>query len=522
MRKWALLVVALFGTAAPGYAQETVILEPGEAVRVEAAPIVLPPPEPPETVYVPVPTPPDTVYECPPGWTCQRPPPDVVLPTYELHLTADRSGSGVVVDGAEIPPGDYYIHLERSDDSWRGLGEVEAPGVDSVVFTVDGSRNRERLYPYEAPAGNTPVSIAGSHLITWRVFGDEPAAASVSVTAIDDVPPPVDTEAKLERIFGVPRADRIAPTYDSIYAHWGDVHWDRNGTQWEYYYYDRGLGWYAAWWRGKGEHYLDRAAGAVDAYLNDYVNGITNDGSPRNGRIPPRWSFVEGLAVDYLVRGTPLALDMIEAIAVRLDAIWMDNFFTTPYQDGRIQGRTVMAQLIAYEMTGKQVYRDNLQTGIENLITWYGQESSGFWPMRSYCYAQANFQASHAILDVLIRHYDLVEQDPRIPPIVKASLDEMWKYWHAGVGFEYMSDPHSDPCLNDQGNTVGNTDPAPDVSLLILPAFDWYYAYSGQNRYRQRAAEIYSTGLARTYWNGHKQFNQSFMRSWRHPEVLGN
>ena len=118
-------------------------------------------------------------YDAPP-----LPPADSI---YLLHVTVDRSGSGVVADGDEIRSDTYYIHLERVDGSWSGRPEAAIAGVDSVVFFLDGFHNRERLYPYETPSGNFPVLLEGRHTIEWEVFGDETDSGSVTLDAITDV-----------------------------------------------------------------------------------------------------------------------------------------------------------------------------------------------------------------------------------------------------------------------------------------------------------------------------------------------
>lgn len=124
-----------------------------------------------DTVYVEVPG-----EGCPVDWTCIPP-----ASLYEFSLDAlrgGRSGATSVVEGT------YFRHLYRLDGVWDDLAEIAAPGVDSVVFVWDGSRNRERLYPYDVGgSGSAPFSLLfGTYVVCWEVFGTEPDSACKTVT----------------------------------------------------------------------------------------------------------------------------------------------------------------------------------------------------------------------------------------------------------------------------------------------------------------------------------------------------
>lgn len=137
-------------------------------------------------VEVPVPGP----ERCPDGWTCTPP----VSSVYTLHITPSGSGVGEVSEGGTIKAGNYSIHLERRDGAWVGGANV---GVDSILFTYDGRKNRERFRPYEVAPVPTNIS-AGTHTVTWEVFGAEPDSGSVTFMATEGlgfrIPEPVPME----------------------------------------------------------------------------------------------------------------------------------------------------------------------------------------------------------------------------------------------------------------------------------------------------------------------------------------
>ena len=55
---------------------------------------------------------------------------------------------------------------------------------------------------------------------------------------------------------------------------------------------------------------------------------------------------------------------------------------------------------------------------------------------------------------------------------------------------------------------------APDLNLLIAPAFAWLYQRTGDTTYRDRGDQIFAGGVKGAYLDGAKQFNQSYMWSF--------
>ena len=324
-----------------------------------------------------------------------------------------------------------------------------------------------------------------------------------------------EQEALVYSILGIPAtaADNwsglaFTPAYDSVFGKYGDYHWEDSGGTWERTYYDRGLTWYAAWARTGFAGYLERGHTDVTAYRDEYV--LAHDGAAT-----PKWVFPEGLAIHYVLTGDTLsALAIAKMARTMSSAGWLDNMSDPDleWKDGRIQGRAVLVQLIAYLINAPPIldWKSETDRGIQAILDWYEWSGGqGSWNMASYCGGQANFQVSHALLEVLIRYYDLVEPREEIPVVVRESLEYMWQYWDPDArAFDYMTQP----C-----DGVGSTDPATDLDLLIVWPFGWYYHLSGDPLFRIQGDQVFEGGLANTWWGGFKQFNQSFMRSYRYP-----
>jgi hypothetical protein len=51
---------------------------------------------------------------------------------------------------------------------------------------------------------------------------------------------------------------------------------------------------------------------------------------------------------------------------------------------------------------------------------------------------------------------------------------------------------------------------APDLNMLIAPAYAWYYKYSGNTTYRDEGDQAFAGGVAGAYLGGAKQFDQNY------------
>jgi hypothetical protein len=470
---------------------------------------------------------------------------------YFIDLSPDNEEDDPIEAGDEYIAGAYTALLSPYTDFPTDVTRVE--------FTVDGvAQPIEYLEPYTIA---TVTVVAGtSHTIGWTVYSvQETTTGSITFSGVaapgtaDPAPPPQpappepdlpgDLDAgqttAVQRILGgVPFLQPTWSTliafgtnYDTLFDQWGDHHQAvqearqaASGDGWVYTYYDRALLWYGAWWRTNDPEMLARAIYCVEQYREQYV-------LPNNGQVPPRWAFTEGLACDHIISGSARSLDAVKKIANRMQ-YWINLPQDTQYRDGRIQGRAIDAQIIAAELTTgseQTFYQNQALLGINDLITWYDLAGgNGPWDSEAissitntgnYCGGMATFQIAHAILRSMVRYHRLISPIARMSEILTETCDLMYDtYWTVSTGFSYIQPPASHPGGAFTCTASGSDSPAVDLNLLIATIFGDAYNITGLTRFKTYGDEVFAEGISGSiYMNGHKQFNESFMRSWQYP-----
>jgi hypothetical protein len=97
--------------------------------------------------------------------------------------------------------------------------------------------------------------------------------------------------------------------------------------------------------------------------------------------------------------------------------------------------------------------------------------------------------------------------DPRLLPALRAALEVVWtRTWVPEAwAFRYVDRPVP---------AEGAPEPAPDLNLLIAPAFAWVYRETGDDVARQRADIAFGAGVQRAWLEGGKQFSQNYRWSF--------
>jgi hypothetical protein len=109
----------------------------------------------------------------------------------------------------------------------------------------------------------------------------------------------------------------------------------------------------------------------------------------------------------------------------------------------------------------------------------------------------------------LIRYWE-VTKDPRVQPAIKIAMDALWnRAWVAAdQAFWYQN------WVTDPAQVFPAKPGAPDLNLLIAPAYAWLYSRTGDTTYRDRGDQIFAGGVKRAWLDGSKQFNQNYMWSF--------
>jgi hypothetical protein len=112
-------------------------------------------------------------------------------------------------------------------------------------------------------------------------------------------------------------------------------------------------------------------------------------------------------------------------------------------------------------------------------------------------------------MHALIRYWDATH-DPRVQPALQKALDWLWaRAWVAkDRAFWY------DNWAADGNQAFPQKKGAPDLNLLIAPAFAWMYHQTRDVAYRDRGDQVFAGGVTGAWLDGGKQFNQNYMWSF--------
>jgi hypothetical protein len=106
------------------------------------------------------------------------------------------------------------------------------------------------------------------------------------------------------------------------------------------------------------------------------------------------------------------------------------------------------------------------------------------------------------IMEALIQYYE-ESKDPRVPTAIKVAADGLWsRAWiENNKAFYYES--------------TNATNAAPDLNLLIAPAYAWLYKITGDPVYQQRGDAIFEGGVEKACPScDGKHFNQNYRWSF--------
>lgn len=216
---------------------------------------------------------------------------------------------------------------------------------------------------------------------------------------------------------------------------------------------------------------------------------------PSRGAVPGYWNFTQGLAMDYVRTGDRASREAV--ILLSENAMFARDGTPLEWTASAEYSREVAYAIMSYlnaEKVGAPA-RGRLPQLVHQALGHIEQ-----WFVTRTAARIAPFMVG-LTAEALILYYDKI-QDPRIPRAITLALDWLWKnaWMPEAEAFWYDS---RDPSAA-----------APDLNLLIAPAYAWLYRQTGNPVYRQRGDRIFAGGVKGAYLGHGKHFNQNYRWSF--------
>lgn len=242
-------------------------------------------------------------------------------------------------------------------------------------------------------------------------------------------------------------------------------------------YYDMGRVYYQMFDYTGDSKWISCAKSAVELYREQYV-------IPNGGKASGYWNFSDGL----LREGSPRSLEALSLLSTSaafadITTGWGATGALDPSYSREIAYSTLLWLNVkaANLPTFSQAKMDAVMAAMDKHVTaWL--TSGTAQPFMVGLTAEALLRA----------------KGEAATPQIKALADMLKPKW-TGKSFPYL-------------NNDGTTGEAPDLNLLIAPAFAWMCKYDPA--YCAIADEIFNAGVAYAYLGGPKQFNQNYRWSF--------
>lgn len=227
-------------------------------------------------------------------------------------------------------------------------------------------------------------------------------------------------------------------------------------------------------------------------YRDNYV--VANQ-----GRVPGYWNFTEGLVQDALRNGDSASRSA--AVLLSEQAAYAADFsplsWTVDSQLSREVAYTIESYL-STELLGRP-RRVHLSAFVDQALGHIDQ----WFTTKNAPYVRP-FMVGLTMRALIV--YQEKYPDARITPALVLAADALWdRTWVASAqAFRYT----------DRLLSAGDMDPAPDLNLLIAPAYAWLYLKTGEPRFRNRGDQIFAGGVKGAYLGNPKQFNQNYRWSF--------
>ena len=259
-----------------------------------------------------------------------------------------------------------------------------------------------------------------------------------------------------------------------------------------------------------GNAVWDDCATKAKAIYRDYV-------MRNKGNVPGYWNFTTGFRMDWERKSD--ALSKQAAILLSQHASYCADTAPLDYTVGPTLSREVAYCILSYldaeDLGAPRRARMTTLAGqaLGHVDRWFISKSfrlpaGSDVPQATGQYYIQPFMVG-LTMQALIRYWD-VTHDPRVQPAVKTALDWLWaRAWVAkDRAFWYQN------WAPDESQAFPQKPGAPDLNLLIAPAFAWMYHQTGDVAYRDRGDQVFAGGVTGAWLDGPKQFNQNYMWSF--------
>lgn len=224
-----------------------------------------------------------------------------------------------------------------------------------------------------------------------------------------------------------------------------------------------------------------------------YLNYVLSN----QGKVPGWRVFPKGLYEDYRRTGDPQSKAAL--LALSTNSAFASAGGTVSPSGARETAYLVGVDMYASMLTGERHPRLDraVSLALGHLLQWFpspapvgNQEALATTPMQPFMVG--------LLCEALIKYHEQTP-DPRIPFVLTLALDQLWNQaWvEKDESFYYIS---SEPSAGG----------APDLNLLIAPAYAWLYSITDSSVVRERADRIFNAGVERAYLEGGKQFSQNY------------
>jgi hypothetical protein len=243
-------------------------------------------------------------------------------------------------------------------------------------------------------------------------------------------------------------------------------------------------------------------------YCAGLAESIYRDGYviPNNGKLAGYDDFTSGLLMDYERTGDTTSRDTV--VLISQNASFASDGTPLEWTADTSSSREVAYVIMAYlnaESAGaprRARLADMVNQALGHIDQWFVSKTAPY--VRPFMVG--------ITMQALIQAYG-VTHDSRIPNAVKTALDGLMPgmWLPDSKCFKYTNVVAADG--------TGDMSPAPDLNLVIAPAYAWMYYVTGDTKYRDLGDQIFAGGVtnAQNWLYLGKQFDQSY---WWSPAYV--